>query len=80
MRISSKKEAAILTESRYSYCMVKENGFSKNAIIRHKSELIHHFRLLIEDEPDLVWRIPSQESSSGDLRSVELSLRSGTPN
>ncbi len=33
--------------------------FSKQAIIRYESELIQHFRQLLEDDPDLRWTNPS---------------------
>ena len=31
---------------------------SKSATIRHESELVHHFRELLPDDPDLVWHCP----------------------
>lgn len=39
---------------------MKTNTFSKNEVIRSESELIRHFRELIEDEPELKWHIPKQ--------------------
>ena len=46
---------------------------SKQADIRYESELIYHFRQLIDADPDLQWLVPP-ESTQAPLQWVELRL------
>jgi hypothetical protein len=48
--------------------------FSKQADIRYESELVHHFRELIDIDPDLRWQVPPDASSQARLSWVELRL------
>lgn len=57
---------------------MKTIDFSKQGVIRHENELVHHFRKLIEDEPELHWLIPSGESAQNRLASVELNFDAKT--
>lgn len=67
------KAGCVFTENKYFYCAVKKRFFSKNQIIRHKSELARHFRELLPVDPDLQWgrRV---ESGVGGSDLVELDL------
>ena len=47
---------------------------SKQADIRHESELIQHFRQLIADEPDLRWQIPPEASAHDRLPWAKLKV------
>lgn len=47
---------------------------SKQVDIRHESELIQQFRLLIADEPDLSWQIPSDASAHDRLPWAKLKV------
>lgn len=47
---------------------------SKQADIRHESELIRHFRQLIADEPDLRWQIPPEVSARDRLPWAKLKV------
>lgn len=51
---------------------------SKSAAIRYISELVHHFRKLIEDEAELRWLIPPGQPDQGELSIVELNLDTQT--
>ncbi len=53
---------------------MKINDSSISAALRHESELIHHFRQLLDDESDLHWKIPSEAPAGEHLSSVELEL------
>ena len=48
--------------------------FSKQADIRYESELVHHFRQLIEADPDLRWRVPPEAPAQDWLQWVELTF------
>ena len=50
------------------------SDFSKQADIRFESELVHHFRELIEADPDLCWQVPPEASTQERLPSVDLAL------
>ena len=52
---------------------MKNTNSSKQADIRHESELVRHFRDLIDSDPDLRWQTPP-ESPSVPLPWVELGL------
>jgi len=52
---------------------VKALDFSKQTDIRYESELAHHFRQLIEADPDLQWHVPP-ESAPAPRQWVELRL------
>jgi hypothetical protein len=69
----------IITEKAHFYWTVKTIESSKNAAVRHESELIHHFRQLLDAEPDLKWRIPSDVVPAGERPSrVELQIDART--
>lgn len=53
---------------------MKTNDFSKSAAIRQESELVHHFRQLIDEDMELVWQTPSGDSAQGRLAWIELKL------
>ena len=53
---------------------MKTTDTSKNAAIRHESELVHHFRQLIDDEPELKWNLPSATAANERLPWVALEL------
>ena len=48
--------------------------FSKQADIRHESELVNHFRQLLEDDPDLRWQALPDAPTHGRLAWIELAL------
>lgn len=47
---------------------------SKQADIRHESDLIHHFGQLIETDPDLRWQVPPDAPAHGRLPRIALAL------
>ena len=49
-------------------------NISKQADIRHESELVHHFRQLIEADPDLCWQVPPDASAHARLPWIELTF------
>ena len=49
-------------------------NLNKSAVIRHESELIYHFRQLINDEPELKWQIPPEASVPNRLSWLALTL------
>jgi hypothetical protein len=53
---------------------VKTLDFSKSAVIRHESELVHHFRQLLDEDAELAWLSPSGASAQERLPWVELKL------
>ena len=53
---------------------MKTLDFSKNTIIRYESELVHHFKQLLEDDVELAWQSPTSDSAHGQLPWVELKL------
>ena len=53
---------------------MKTLDFSKSAIIRYESELVHHFKQLLDDDAELAWQSPSGNSAHGQLPWVELKL------
>ncbi len=53
---------------------MKTSNSSKSAIIRYESELIHHFRQLLDDDTDLAWQSPSGNSANDRLPWIELKL------
>jgi len=57
---------------------VKTTNFSKSAAIRYESELVHHFRQLIEEEKELGWLIPPSQPGQDQLSAVELNLDART--
>jgi len=57
---------------------VNTTDFSKQADIRHESELVHHFSQLIEADPDLRWQVPPDAPTQGRLLWVELRLDDST--
>jgi len=57
---------------------VKTTDSSKRAAIHYESELVHHFRQLIEDEKELCWLIPLGQPSQDRLSAVELNLDART--
>lgn len=46
---------------------------SKQADIRYESELISHFRQLVEDDPDLCWKA-APDAPTGHLREIDLTI------
>ncbi len=52
---------------------MKNFDSSKSAAIRHESELVHHFREQLLDDPDLVWHCPPNRDSERPTQ-VELEL------
>jgi len=61
-----------------SYWIVKTIDSSKSAAIRSESELVHHFRQLIEDEKELHWRVPPGQLNQTHPLVVELNLDART--
>lgn len=53
---------------------MKTSDFSKSAVIRYESELVHHFRQLLDDDAELAWLSPSGNSAQERLPWVELKL------
>ena len=53
---------------------MKISESSKNAAIHHESELVHHFRRLLEEEDELTWKLPPGNSAHERLPWVELKL------
>jgi hypothetical protein len=51
---------------------------SKSAAIRYESELVHHFRQLIEGETELRWLIPPEQPHQNQPSAVELNLDART--
>ena len=47
---------------------------SKKSDIRHESELVHHFRQLVDADPDLQWQVHPDATTRGRLLWVELRL------
>ncbi len=48
--------------------------FSKQADIRYESELVHHFRQLVEADPDLHWHLPPDAPTHDRLPWIELAI------
>ena len=48
--------------------------FSKQADIRYESELVDHFRQLIDADPDLQWQVPPRAPADSRLKWVRLRL------
>ena len=63
----------MFTENWCFYHTVKDAIFSKNQSIRHESELIQHLRALLQEDPDLQWRIVS-EGNDGRPQTLELAV------
>ena len=61
-----------------SYRAVKTVDASKNATVRHESELLHYFRQLVEVEPELNWQLPPGDSAHDRLPWVQLKLDAHT--
>ncbi len=57
---------------------MKTPDSSKSAAIRYESELVSHFRQLIEDETELHWLIPPGQTSQDRVSVVELKLDART--
>lgn len=57
---------------------MKNIDSSKSAAIRYESELVHHFRQLIEDETELRWLVPLGQLNQNHLSVVELNLDART--
>ena len=57
---------------------MKTTDFSKSAVIRHESELVYHFRQLLEGEAELRWHIPPGQPNQDHLSGVELNLDART--
>ena len=53
---------------------MKTPDTSKNAAVHHEGELVHHFRQLLEDEPELTWQLPPPDTAHDRLPWVELRL------
>jgi len=53
---------------------VRSLDFSKSAVIRYESELVHYFRQLLADDPELAWLTPSGDSAQERPPWVELKL------
>ena len=51
---------------------------SKNSAIRYESELVHHFRQLIEEDTELHWLVPSVQLNQTHPLVVELNLDTRT--
>jgi hypothetical protein len=64
----------LFTKIGYSYWPVNTTDLSKQVDIRHESELVHHFRQLIDADPDLRWHVPPGAPTHGRLPWIELSL------
>lgn len=56
------------------YSTVKISDFSKIAVIRYESELVQHFRQLLDDDAELTWLSPPGTSAQERLPWVELKL------
>ncbi len=48
--------------------------FSKQADIRYESELVFHFKQLIESDPDLHWKLPPEAPARSHLPWIDLDL------
>ena len=57
---------------------MKTTDPSKSAAIRYESELINHFRQLIEDETELRWLVPPGQLNQNRLSVLELNLDART--
>jgi hypothetical protein len=57
---------------------LKTTDSSKSTAIRYESELVHHFRQLIEDETELRWLVPPGQLKQNHLSLVELNLDART--
>ncbi|MGA3266843.1 MAG: hypothetical protein ABSE16_08470 [Verrucomicrobiota bacterium] len=57
---------------------MKTTDSSKSTAIRYESELVHHFRQLIEDETELRWLVPPGQLKQNHLSLVELNLDART--
>lgn len=58
-----------------SYSLVKITDSSKKvAYVRNESELVRHFRQLIDADPDLQWHVPPHAASQERLPWVELRI------
>lgn len=64
-------KTCILTRRCNFHRAVKNPNFSKSAAIRQESELVHHFRELLLDDPDLGWHFPKDKEFQRPTR-VEL--------
>lgn len=53
---------------------MKTTDPSKQADIRYESELVHHFRQLVDADPDLRWEAPPDAPTQGRFEWVELRL------
>ena len=53
---------------------MKTLDFSKSGVLRYESELVHHFRQLLDDDAELAWLSPSGDSAQERLPWVELKL------
>lgn len=53
---------------------MKTADIIKTAALRYESELVHHFRQLLDDEPELTWQLPPGGSAHEPLPWVELTL------
>jgi hypothetical protein len=51
---------------------------SKTSVLRNESELVHHFRQLIEDETELRWLVPPGQLNQAHPLEVELNLDART--
>lgn len=51
---------------------------SRKSVVRTESELVHHFRQLIEEETELHWRLPPGELNRARPSAVELNLDART--
>jgi len=54
------------------------NIYSKNEVIRTEAELIRYFRELIEEEPELTWRIPKQPLPLVQITDIDFLLDNRT--
>ena len=53
---------------------MNNTDFSKQADIRYESELVNHFRQLVDDDPDLRWQAPTDAPNHGRLPWIDLTL------
>lgn len=53
---------------------MNNRDLSKHGDIRHESELINHFRQLVDDDPDLRWQTPTDSPNHGRLSWIDLAL------
>lgn len=53
---------------------MKTLDFSKSGVLRYESELVHHFRQLLDDDAELAWLSPSGDSAQERLPWVEVKL------